>query len=359
MERAKLSEMTAEQLAERFAALTLAEYEARAAHDAAKSHQLRAELNDVEEELRTRAEHEQDVLFLLAAHSDENVRVEAVAAMLRIMTGVKIGTKYIRMLAKEGNAPFLGKKEPSSPPVPAKEPHELRSMSVEQLVERFMALAIEYDEEKSPPENDRLYWQLDNVEHELKSREGEAWVALLSLYLHPDIRVRHEAAKATRDQVPELARDRLLRLDDEEWAPPQDCVGLFEPAVLAGRVRAPSGLKSLSADELVQRFTNIALGEEEALERFQIAKVNRLFGLMEAVEEELKTRHGDQRQALLCLYDHPSLQVRLSAVGATRDLAPEKARRVLQAIADSDNYPQAADARGMIKSLDKGAIMQT
>lgn len=104
---------------------------------------------------------------------------------------------------------------------------ELRNLTAEQLVDRFMALAIDYDEEESPPENDRLYWQLDNVKDELNAREGEVWRLLLPLYRHPDIRIRHRAAEATRDKLPELARDRLLAIDDVDWLPPEDYAGLF------------------------------------------------------------------------------------------------------------------------------------
>ena len=53
---------------------------------------------------------------------------------------------------------------------------------------------------------------------------------------------------------------------------------------------------------------------------------------------------GDQRHALLSLYDHPNLQVRLKAVKNSLALAPQEGRRVLQAIADSREYPQAGEA---------------
>ena len=64
------------------------------------------------------------------------------------------------------------------------------------------------------------------------------------------------------------------------------------------------------------------------------AKFNRLFWQMEAVEGQLKARIGDQRRALLRLYDHPNAQVRLTAAKATLAVAPEAARRLLRTIAD-------------------------
>jgi len=123
MDRVELSKMTAEQLAERFAALTLAEAEARAVHDVAKSQQLRKELSDLENTLSERGEDGQKALLLLAGHCDEAVWLEAAAATLRTMNDVKIAPKYSRKLAKQANrilakvtnAPSRDERETSSP----------------------------------------------------------------------------------------------------------------------------------------------------------------------------------------------------------------------------------------------------
>jgi hypothetical protein len=66
-----------------------------------------------------------------------------------------------------------------------------------------------------------------------------------------------------------------------------------------------------------------------------IAEASRLFWRLAEIEDELKGREGDQRRVLLSLYDHPNAQVRLKAVKATLAVAPEIARKELQAIADS------------------------
>ena len=70
-------------------------------------------------------------------------------------------------------------------------------------------------------------------------------------------------------------------------------------------------LQRLTVDELVQRFASLALEQDDALLDSNISKVNCLFWKLEAVEAELKAREGDQRRALLKLYDHPNAQVRL------------------------------------------------
>ena len=110
----------------------------------------------------------------------------------------------------------------------------------------------------------------------------------------------------------------------------------------------------MTARELVERYVAISEAQFEATEREEIARVNRLFGLRVAVEEELKRRDGDQRRALLPLLQHRNLQVRLNAATATRAIDPKAARRALDAIAATHWMPYAADARGLLRGLDEG-----
>jgi hypothetical protein len=117
--------------------------------------------------------------------------------------------------------------------------------------------------------------------------------------------------------------------------------------------------QDMSVDQLVERFTAIALDQDRALLRNEITKFNRLFDEMEAVKQELKVRRDDQRRALLRLYDHPNAQVRLKAVKATLAVAPEAARRMLEIIAQSREYPQAGDAGMTLDSLDRGIFKPT
>jgi hypothetical protein len=118
-------------------------------------------------------------------------------------------------------------------------------------------------------------------------------------------------------------------------------------------------LGTISGTELVERFLEIALEQDNAILMDEIARYNRLYGRMEEVKEELKRRPGDLRRALVALYDHPNAQVRLKAAIATLAVEPESARSVLQGISDRNEYPQAADARGMMRALDEGAYKPT
>lgn len=120
-----------------------------------------------------------------------------------------------------------------------------------------------------------------------------------------------------------------------------------------------ASLQSASVDELVQRFAAIALEQDDALLDSNISKVNRLFWQLDAVKSELRARAGDQRRALVRLYNHPNAQVRLKAAKATLAVAPEAARRLVETIAESNEFPQAGEAGMCIYNLDEGIFKPT
>jgi hypothetical protein len=114
--------------------------------------------------------------------------------------------------------------------------------------------------------------------------------------------------------------------------------------------------QDLTVDQLVERFVEIAVAQSVAKEYGDTAKYNRLFPQMQDVMRELKSRPGDQRRALLPLLAHPNAQVRLLAAFSVGKIAPEAARAALQLIWDRNEFPQAADAYGMLRSLEKGLL---
>jgi hypothetical protein len=65
-------------------------------------------------------------------------------------------------------------------------------------------------------------------------------------------------------------------------------------------------LQAMTTEQLVRQFAELALQQDAALSANDIAAVNRLFDQLDRVERELKARMGDQRRALLPLYDHPN-----------------------------------------------------
>ncbi|HEU0018027.1 MAG TPA: DUF2019 domain-containing protein [Methyloceanibacter sp.] len=110
----------------------------------------------------------------------------------------------------------------------------------------------------------------------------------------------------------------------------------------------------LSTDQLVESFIEVCLAQDEALLDGEIAKFNRLFDKMRDVVEELRCRAGDQRQALLPLYKHPNLQVRLKAATNTLAVARDEAQKLLRMIANSGEYPQAGEAGMTLANIERG-----
>lgn len=113
-------------------------------------------------------------------------------------------------------------------------------------------------------------------------------------------------------------------------------------------------IQAMTTDQLVAQFISIALDQDRAMTIDDSAKYNLLFSQMDVVKDELRGRAGDQRQALMPLLKHRNAQVRLKAAIALLALEPQAARATLQKMSDANEYPQAADARGMMRALDEG-----
>lgn len=115
----------------------------------------------------------------------------------------------------------------------------------------------------------------------------------------------------------------------------------------------------MTIDELVAQFVEIAVAQERAILYDDNAKFKKLYLQMDAIEHELKRRHGDQRRVLLKLYQHPNMQVRLKAALSTLAIEPKAARATLEAIANSGWQPQCADAGMALWNLDRGVFKPT
>lgn len=118
-------------------------------------------------------------------------------------------------------------------------------------------------------------------------------------------------------------------------------------------------LTDMTVRDLVERFALIGVAQDQALLGGEIAKFNRLFDQMSDVSNELKSRPGDQRRALMVLYNYPNIQVRLKAAKHTLAVAPTEARRQIEAIAASNWMPQAGDAGMSLWNLDRGVYKPT
>lgn len=109
----------------------------------------------------------------------------------------------------------------------------------------------------------------------------------------------------------------------------------------------------MTIDQLIERYVEVGVAQDDVLWNGPRAKFRQLFDEMCAIEKELASRGLEARRSLMSLYRHPNLQVRLNAAKGTLAVAPEEARRVIQAIADSKLYPQAGDAGMCLWALDE------
>jgi hypothetical protein len=115
-------------------------------------------------------------------------------------------------------------------------------------------------------------------------------------------------------------------------------------------------LDQLTTNELVERFAEIGIAQDDALFHDQYGKFNRLYDKMKAIDDELRRRGRDARLVLRTLYMHPNLQVRLQAARWSLGVAPDEARKVIQGIFDLGLYPQAGDAGMCLSNLDDGTF---
>jgi len=242
---------------------------------------------------------------------------------------------------------------------------KLRGVLTAELLERFAVLAMREDG-AAIETRDRHYRKIEAIADELRWRDGDEGLrALLSLYTHPHLAGRARAAGATRELAAELSRSRLDAIDDDGWTPEGGPSGVVPGGPVHAKARGARAhgkrvqLRNMTAEELVERYVAISLEQYEASEEDEISRLNRLYGLWRAVAAELKGREGDQRRALLPLFAHRNLKVRLNAAEDTLAIAPDAAQRALETIRDSHWMPYAGTAESRLRGLDEGRFKPT
>lgn len=116
-------------------------------------------------------------------------------------------------------------------------------------------------------------------------------------------------------------------------------------------------LRDQTVDQLVGRFAEIGVAQDQALLYGEYKKFKRLFNEMNEVDQELRKRGPKARLALLRLFDHTNMQVRLQAATWSLGIAPEAARRMIENISRSQCFPQAMDAGMTLRNLDAGIFI--
>ena len=107
---------------------------------------------------------------------------------------------------------------------------KLKEMSVGELVERFLAIAIDQDKAIFDENNTKfkaLYDQMQSVRDELRARPGDQRNALRALLDHPNMQVRLKAAITMLALAPDISERVLRRIADSKRLPQAADAGLI------------------------------------------------------------------------------------------------------------------------------------
>ncbi|HVA13108.1 MAG TPA: DUF2019 domain-containing protein [Stellaceae bacterium] len=112
---------------------------------------------------------------------------------------------------------------------------DLKTMSVDELVELFAQIGVaqgkairegvlppeepslEMEREAAQKKFEKLYWEMDAVDRELRARGREARSALMQLYDYPNMQVKLMAARHTLGVAYEAAREMIEAIADSKW----------------------------------------------------------------------------------------------------------------------------------------------
>jgi hypothetical protein len=120
----------------------------------------------------------------------------------------------------------------------------LNEMSSADLVERFAQITVAQDWALLAGKRatfNRLFQRMMDVANELKARDGDQRRLLIKLYDHPNMQVRVQAAKLTREVSPFEARQQLEAIAETHWMPQAGDAGM-SLAIMDGELKLP-GLK--------------------------------------------------------------------------------------------------------------------
>ena len=111
----------------------------------------------------------------------------------------------------------------------------------------------------------------------------------------------------------------------------------------------------MTIEQLVRFFAEISAAQGEAIELLGTTKANRLVTRMVAVRDELARRPDDGLAALATLFSHPNVWARYNSANMLLDQMAATARPVIQANAESNDFPIAGHA-GMTLSFFDGNL---
>ena len=116
----------------------------------------------------------------------------------------------------------------------------------------------------------------------------------------------------------------------------------------------PLRTQELTTDELVQRFVRLAKQMGAAMLDSETRRFNRMFPVMQAVDNELRSRGRDARMTLAPLLENQDRFVRYYAAKKLLGLIPDRARAVIEDIAKIKYDALTFDAGMCLYALDEG-----
>ncbi|HLY89371.1 MAG TPA: DUF2019 domain-containing protein [Acetobacteraceae bacterium] len=118
-------------------------------------------------------------------------------------------------------------------------------------------------------------------------------------------------------------------------------------------------LDKLTTDELVAQFVSLSEQQYLLMLNDDFKKFNHLFDKQTEIDKELRKRGIEARLELTKLFNHPNIQVRLSAAKRSLGVARESALDVLRQIIKEDFGPFRLRAGMTVALVEDGTVEPT
>jgi hypothetical protein len=224
------------------------------------------------------------------------------------------------------------------------------SMSVDELIDAYVRLATrlgslwsrKFKPAEKTPEWLKTNEELKAISAELRARKPIE--KLRALFDHKNVDVRFHAAWAFLQVDPDWAIATISALGEDLST--KDVIALRARA--KRRPPARPTLKEMSTEQLVARFEDAGIRENATqflggqFEPYDVKLRNRIVGEIRGVADELKSRGA--LASILPLLDHANITVRNAAAIYCLDIAPDRARPVLETISAGRDKTEAVSA---------------
>ena len=110
----------------------------------------------------------------------------------------------------------------------------------------------------------------------------------------------------------------------------------------------------MTIQELIAAYEQIVLEQDQSFRFEKNTKFNKEFKIRVAIVEQLRSRPGDQREALAPLLDRREPWMRICVAEDTYSLDPERSRKYMQTVADYRFDPYKGRAASSLALWDMG-----